>query len=191
MSRGNVYTKLIYRFYEVLILLFILGQTRRLRDVNPGPASTPEEARRRLLRNLSYLCDYEKGGKTTTAIAVQENDEGFIFWVAFNCIDPNNKVTSFLRNVLVEVKRVIHTPSDQRILLEDRFIRSCIEFARSRIHKEIKMLRRSIQDCERRLDLENNSKGWFFDNLRKVVDSFTILLKTTRYCTMGLVTTIP
>ncbi|KAK7746077.1 hypothetical protein SLS62_009537 [Diatrype stigma] len=153
--KGN-YAKLIRRFYESLTLLNILGQARGLRDVNPGRAYTSEERRRRLLRNLSYLCDYNKGGDTTTAIALEEQCDRFSFWVASNSNDANS-MTEFLQRTLAEIKIIIHLPSDQRVLSESAFTQTCIRFAQLRVRKEIKWLTKEIRNCERYLDLNPNS----------------------------------
>lgn len=157
--RGGKYARLIHRFYEALILLNILGKTRGLRDVHPGEAFTLEERRRRLLRNLSYLCDYNKGGDTTTAIALEEQRDRFSFWVASNSSDANDTTIEFLEQILEESKIIIHLPVDQRVHSESGFTRTCIRFAQPRVHKEAKWLTREIRNCERHLDLNDNLEG--------------------------------
>lgn len=158
-SRGDPYVKLIQRFYEALILLNILGQTRGLRDVNFGTISTSEERRRRLLRNLAYLCDYRKGGETTAAIALEEKYDAFTFWLASNTVDSSKQSIAFLEIILAEAKAMIHPPKNQRVHSEDEFTWMCIDFAKSRVKKEIKMLELAIRNCEKRLEFEDNDKG--------------------------------
>lgn len=158
MHRVGDYTKLIHRFFETLILLQVLGQTRRTLDISPREAFTPQERRRRLLDNLAYLCDYDKGGETTAAIGLEEKPDRFIFWVSSNLRGANNKVKDFLAARLDEIK-TIQRHGDERVSLEDRFTQRCIEFAKNRVSKEAKVLQNKIRQCITSLALEGNNEG--------------------------------
>src|SRR5688500_17846751 len=72
--RFDNYQTLIHRFYEPLILLAALGQTRG-HHISKPHATKEQALHRRFLRNLAYVCDYEKGGKTTTAIGLEEKSD--------------------------------------------------------------------------------------------------------------------
>ncbi|RYP78332.1 hypothetical protein DL769_003210 [Monosporascus sp. CRB-8-3] len=156
--RLDPYGRLLHRFFEALILLHVLGQTRGRHDTYPGDVFTPQEKRRRLLCNLAYLCDYDKGGPTTSAIGIEDGPDQFIFWVASNANGSSSKILIFLRNTLVEAKTVIRLDGDRRLVLEDNFTQRCIEFAERRVKKEAKMLCKAIDEAaEKYLDLERNS----------------------------------
>jgi hypothetical protein len=69
------------RFYEAAVLLIVLSKSQRDHiDEDPlGLAAEPSdlvnsyEIRRNFLKQLAYICDSEKGGDTTTAIAEELN----------------------------------------------------------------------------------------------------------------------
>ncbi|RYP52747.1 hypothetical protein DL768_002176 [Monosporascus sp. mg162] len=156
--RIDKYERLLHRFFEALILLHVLGQTRGKHDKYPGDAFTPQEKRRRLLCNLAYLCDYDKGGPTTSAIGIEDGSNQFIFWVASNANGTSREILKFLRAILVEAKRIIRLDGGRRPALEDNFTRMCIEFAKRRVKKEAKKLWKAIDDAgEKCLDLQPNS----------------------------------
>ncbi|KAI1378159.1 hypothetical protein F4677DRAFT_36696 [Hypoxylon crocopeplum] len=177
--RTDKYLKLLHRFYEPLILLRVLGQTRGPHISSPQDASPTQAARRRLLRNLSYLCDYEKGGTTTSAIGLEETDQCFIFWIASNEARTRQKIVAFLRNMLREIRRINQSENDQNDHSKTEFIHTCIGFARSRVKKEIKLLSRSMKECEQHLDkdkieIDSRLATWLskftLDNSRSVED---------------------
>ncbi|RYP16583.1 hypothetical protein DL765_005044 [Monosporascus sp. GIB2] len=158
--RFDKYSRLLHRFFEALILLHVLGQTRGKHDRYLGDVFTPQEKRRRLLCNLAYLCDYDKGGPTTSAIGIEDGPKQFIFWVASNDNGSSNKVLTFLRTTLAEAKKIIRLSGDRRLVLEDNFTQRCIEFAKLRVRKEAKMLWKAMNEAGKKdLDLERNSKG--------------------------------
>ncbi|KAH7220420.1 uncharacterized protein BKA55DRAFT_528206, partial [Fusarium redolens] len=78
------YQRLIARLYEVLILLWIEQPVQ-------GPQVTVKHdnisltaSRRRLTTGLAYYCDWDKGGRATTSIGIEDSEESSIFWVALN-----------------------------------------------------------------------------------------------------------
>ncbi|KAI1134739.1 hypothetical protein F5Y05DRAFT_421917 [Hypoxylon sp. FL0543] len=154
--RKDKYLKLLCRFYEPLILLAALGKTRGTHTSSPQDTSTTQSKRRRLLRNLAYLCDYEKGGETTSAIGLEENDERFVFWVASNATRPRTRqnIVEFLQRALKQVRAIIASQDGARSKeeLKEQFITKCIEFAEPRVKKEAKLLSNAIGKCEKHLD---------------------------------------
>lgn len=157
--RFNPYIKLIHRFYEPLILLDTLGPTRAPHDRDPREPSTIEERRRRLLRNLSYLCDYSKGGDSTAAIGLQETQSAYVFWIASNSASSDDdKVTTFLKDTLDELRKIVQDPN-ATAHAQREFTRRCIRFAKARIDKEHKQLRKKITECQQYLDLAEDAEG--------------------------------
>ena len=153
--RFEKYGRLIQRFYEPLILLDALGQTRAPHDKDPDEPSTLQERRRRLLCNLSYLCDFAKGGDTTAAIGLEETPNAYVFWLASNTTGSDNKVITFLRDALAEVKKVVQGQT----ATPDEFIERCIKFAKNRVLKEHTRLRKTIEECREYLDLDDDAEG--------------------------------
>ncbi|KAF5877468.1 uncharacterized protein Bfra_001835 [Botrytis fragariae] len=121
--------KLLKRFYEALILLTVFGSNRGSRileeetptdsfdddildidmktsalDVNKKQEMdemSRTKLRRSFTRHLAYLCDYEKGGDSTTAIALQQMDTGrIIYHVAWNKCSRPERGVEFLEKVL-------------------------------------------------------------------------------------------
>ncbi|KAI8944734.1 hypothetical protein F4801DRAFT_172088 [Xylaria longipes] len=136
------YSKLWNRFYEPLILLRVLGQTRG--DHSPR---LQEQPLYRVLNNLSYLCDYDKGGSTTTAIGLEDDPAKYKFWVASNDAKKAAANAKFLKYALSDVKAIITVAERSRTEAAERFICRCLGHAKKRIEKEVKLLRREIQNC--------------------------------------------
>ncbi|KAJ0315631.1 hypothetical protein COL5a_011943 [Colletotrichum fioriniae] len=93
------YTRLLFRLYEALSLLFIIRPIGGPHVVSQLGNYTTQDVRRRFLKNLAFLCDYKKGGSTATAIAVENCYDCYVFWVASN-EGAGDKVVDFLKDVL-------------------------------------------------------------------------------------------
>ncbi|KAI0010792.1 hypothetical protein F4779DRAFT_576130 [Xylariaceae sp. FL0662B] len=159
--RLNPYLRLISRFYEPLVLLRVLGKTRRAHLPGPYDSTPLESKRRRFLRNLSYLCDYEKGGQTTCSIGIEDRPECFNFWVASNKISVVEKMIAFLEPTLKNVKRTIGLGGEKREDGEKKLIHMCIQFAKSRVKKEMKLLitaTEKFKACLERKELETDAE---------------------------------
>lgn len=107
-SSSNKYHKLLSRFYEVSLLLQLLGQSRgdhkpKLHDLNRD-----QSTRRGFLQNLCYICDFDKGGDSCTAIGLEELDTRYRFWVASN--KGTAEITRFLENVLGSLRNIDDLP---------------------------------------------------------------------------------
>jgi len=142
MARDGKYFKLWRRFYEPLILLKILGSTRG--QHSPSLEPTPLH---RFLDNLAYLCDHQKGGNTTSAVAIEDTPERFVFWIASNCPSQCEKSVPFLTYTLVSVRSIADAPSSQQASLTEELVRRCVEFAQARVKKEASMLKKDMSKC--------------------------------------------
>jgi len=84
--------KLQKRFYKAVILLNVLSKSQGDHiDEDPlNLAAEPSdlvnscEIRRNFLKQLAYICDSEKGGDTTAAIAAEQTPQGLVLWIASN-----------------------------------------------------------------------------------------------------------
>lgn len=147
------------RFYEPLILMDVLGKVRKEHDVSK-PFPYPDifrlpikDVRRQFLHDLSYMCDYKKGGDTVTAIGLQKTPQRYIFWVAANT-SPNKKIIPFLKGLLERLQIVSRNenavPNDDEEDEEDEedtLIKMCIHFASKRIKDYCSLLRTLFEEC--------------------------------------------
>jgi len=147
--------KLSRRFYEALVLLAVLGQNRgdRIDEESFESEDDPsgldiKQLRRSFIRHLAYLCDYEKGGDQTTAIALEQTPQRITYWFASNkCPGPasgtKDKAKVFLEDILesaagVQGSRVSEVESDlfekstlfssRRIAFYSQCLRTEVEF---------------------------------------------------------------
>ncbi|RAH65502.1 nucleic acid/nucleotide deaminase domain-containing protein [Aspergillus aculeatinus CBS 121060] len=143
--RLNAYKRLLGRFYEPLFLLRVLGQTRGQHTVgSPGPSS--EQARRRFLRNLAFVCDFAKGGISCTAIGLEDSETCYRFCISSNA--SVDKIVEFAKNVLSHLERfpTLAGGSDER-RYKDELTSFCLNFAISRVKKERQCLFQAIRQC--------------------------------------------
>jgi hypothetical protein len=142
--------RLLSRFYEPLVLLYTLGRTRgeRPRAVMPPQdhfAYLPlTDLRRAFLNDLAYMCDYDKGGETVTAIGVQSTPQKHIFWVASNA-GSKTKIIDFLRSLLTQLMDVSAAPDVAKLAAE--LALQCITFATPRIKKYRSHLKPLLRRC--------------------------------------------
>jgi len=138
--RFDRYMKCLFRLYEPLILLRQLGQARGPRLEASQPRNESETIRRRFLMNLAFMCDYDKGGPTTTALAVEDKTDSYIFWVAVNDPDSESKTINTIERIIGLLRLRLHSTQDQLHATQDQFIKKCINNSQCRIKKERSML---------------------------------------------------
>src|SRR5271170_2025541 len=133
--------KLMMRFYEPLVLQWVLGETRGPHIVCEPLESADAaeldngELRRLFVRSLAYLCDYEKGGATITAVALEETPAGVVFWVAANELNER-KVIPFLRKTLENLVGLDSPAAEGSVAAaEDSIFRDAVEFGKKRLEK--------------------------------------------------------
>jgi len=142
------------RFYEPLVLQYALGQTRGP-HTSSAPVDTQYEEggdhniRRLLVDSLAYFCDYEKGGGTVTAIALETTPTGrVIFWVAANKL--NAKVVPFLRQILNSLAGL--DPNADHSALEERIFEQAVEFGKHRVDTYRRFMELALNECIKVLD---------------------------------------
>lgn len=146
--RLDAYDRLINRFYEPLVLLRALGKTRGQHTTIAEASGDQQQARRQLLDNLAYLCDYDKGGPTTAAVALEEQNDCYVFWVASNDPRIQETVLPFLRSVVDDLHRLTHESNEEH---QRRFAQRCVAFSERRVRKEMGILRHLVQDYNNHL----------------------------------------
>lgn len=141
--------KLLHRFYEPLVLLFALDRVQGdhlYSDNNRLPLDdTPnKDLRRRFLDSLSYICDYQKGGDTITAIGAAASP--LSYYVASNKT-PQTKVKDFLESVFSQLAQVYGMDEEERIKMENVLLESCVRFSEQRIRTYWRFLELSMEEC--------------------------------------------
>ncbi|GAW15711.1 hypothetical protein ANO14919_051300 [Xylariales sp. No.14919] len=139
------YFQLWRRFYEPLVILRILGNTRG--EHSPRPLQ--QTSVHRFLDNLAYLCDYLKGGLTTSAVGLEDAPERFNFWIASNDPQKGEKSAIFLASILRDIRIITDSPAGAKPSLQEKLIHRSIDFAKQRVKKEAKLLMNDISKCMR------------------------------------------
>ncbi|KAI3558697.1 hypothetical protein CABS01_05363 [Colletotrichum abscissum] len=154
--RMEPYARLRYRLYEALLLLFIIRPIVGPHVVSQLGTYTTQDVQRRFFKNLAFLCDYRKGGRTATAIAVENRYDCYVFWVASN-EGAGDKVVDFLEDVL-KTLRMFREPINEldRATAEVALVVRCTAFASDRLRQEARILRNSARKC--RLSLEDSDE---------------------------------
>lgn len=156
--------RLLYRFYEPLVLLHVLDPNGEQR-ISPCPSEdlvAPRlelrELRRNFLEQLAYICDYVKGGDTVTAMALEAQPSGVTYWVSSNT-QPSQKTISFLQGILDTLKSLAFSHAENRNIEEDRIIQRCISFNRKRLKKYRNFLQKFLQRCLENLKSSEELEG--------------------------------
>lgn len=155
---------LLKRFYEALAILAILGKNRGERTKEEPLQSDQERHgdRRAFLRHLSYLCDYEKGGDTATAIALEETPQGVVYWFASNKNAPEKSqdVTKmFLQHILGRLQQSGATKSVSTEDIETEMFTKCVKFSSKRISEYVKILRSKLDFLLADIDIFEQDQG--------------------------------
>ncbi|KAF5634671.1 hypothetical protein F52700_5864 [Fusarium sp. NRRL 52700] len=143
--RLDKYTRILSRLFEFLALFHILKRVNGPHTI-PRPPTDLQGIRRRFLSNLCFFCDYQKGGKTTTSIALESLANGVVFWIASN-VSPNDRVITFLSTVLETLRSEPNSTEAERETLIATLTARYIQFATPRLRKERGMLNRSTRFC--------------------------------------------
>jgi hypothetical protein len=157
--------KLLRRFYEALVLLRVLGQVQGERfdgeafEDNNVDRMQAVELRRKVMYNLCVMCDFQKGGDSVTAIAMECLPSGPCYWIGVNgCL---KKIKALLNEVLglLQGQRFPTEPNT----LEDRLFQKFVLFQRPRIKEYWRLLQRGIESELYRVQLSpqshNSSNG--------------------------------
>ena len=132
--------RLLYRFYEPLVLLRILNAAHGAGEVelpvDPGSRSF-QLIWRSFLDNLSWLCDNTHGGETVSSVPAQELPEGNTFWL----VSRYGQSLSLLQWVLGELQAVRGRPDSERIDFEGRIAVKSVYFSKDKINTYARFLR--------------------------------------------------
>lgn len=155
--RFDPYEKLLYRFFEAIFLLSLLGNTRGPHLTTVFNPASLISIRRRFLKNLAFLCDGLKGGESTTSIAVQDRPDCYVFWVSSNQ-GPSDTALDFLRSVLEDIKAFLRSSQNDRESVEDNLIRRCVESSVKRMRNQARSLVNHARRCRELLSEESTDE---------------------------------
>ncbi|RKL41739.1 hypothetical protein BFJ72_g5079 [Fusarium proliferatum] len=148
--RLDKYDKILSRLFENLALFHILKGIDGPHMITAHAPTDVRGFRRRFLKNLCFICDYRKGGDTTTSIALESQTNEVILWVAAN-FTPHNNVILFLDDILQQLQRDPKGTEEERERLRKKLTKKCVDFAAPRLKKECKLLLRATRYCEKYL----------------------------------------
>lgn len=123
--------RLLHRFYEPLVLLRILEPTR-LGHTVLSKSDNLTRRRRECLDHLSSVVDYEPGGETVAAIAMEATPTGVKYWLSTN-ERSMNKSSSHLAWILCELGPAHSFSAEQLAALELKITKHCITFSRKKL----------------------------------------------------------
>jgi hypothetical protein len=158
--------RLMMRFYEPLVLQHVLDPTRGSHiqceplDSLDGSELDNCKLRRSFLNSLAYICDFEKGGATVTAIALEMRPAGVVFWVAAN-ENVKDKVVLCLRGILQNLAAL---ESVSMATVEEGTFRSAVELGMPRVKAYWRFMQEPLNKCLKVLESEQ-SKGELIDLL--------------------------
>lgn len=163
------------RSYEPLVLLYTLGSTDEdyIHTMLPTEEDTlylpPKTTMRKFLEDIAYVCDYDIGHDTVTAIGMQSSSQKNILWIASNS-PPARQIISFVNARLNDVKQISTAVGiDQRTRTE-KFIETCVEFAAPQIEDEMSRLLAAFQRCKTYLEEHHQDEGESIHNYCSLFD---------------------
>ena len=159
VPRLDKYNALIHRLFEILILSDILKKVHGSHSTVNHDLSSITGVRRRFLKNLSFICDYDKGGRTTSTVAVEERIDCCVIWVSSN-EGAGPKVVNFLESALSRLRAISNSAENENTGHDAALAQQCVSFVSNRIWKEWKLLTNSAKKCFDLLD-DNNETGMY------------------------------
>lgn len=162
--------KLFKRFYESLVLLHTLDPYNGDRIPSSGfideegLGDSDTDLRRRFVTYLAYVCDYDTGGDTTTAIAPQETNQKIVYWIAANrnpSLSKTPSVSDFVKAILRDLRYLSNNngTSDVKAEKQRELASRCVEFGYQRINGYLNRLRTQLDICLKALDRRHSVRG--------------------------------
>jgi hypothetical protein len=156
--RFDPHQRQLSRFYEPLVLLYTLGSTRgehtsAVLSAQENISQLPlQELRRSFLSELAYICDFDKGGDTVTAIGLESNPQKYVLWVASNSC-PRKKIVPFLESLLAKLRDTSAAAAPITPDGANNIAMECIGFATPRIKKYRSLLSPLLGKCQAYLSI--------------------------------------
>lgn len=158
--------KLVKRFYEPLVLLEVLDTTQGDRIPQQTFESEDHETRdkvterRTILNHLATVCDFDKGGLTVTALALERLPAGPAYWIS-SPSKLESKIVPFLHQTLRKLLAFVTEdagPMGQRDMERELF-QDFTRFCMLRLLKTWKIMQKLVDEEIEQTD----SEGRFAD----------------------------
>ncbi len=133
------HTTSLAQFYEALIIFSLLGPS-----TTPARKPRPKSPWHEFLDHLSWLCDFECGGKTVTSLGVQEATSGPVFWMAMNT-RLRKRAVDHLKSVLSELSRLCYDPETEVREVQSSILSKSVIISRKKVDHYKKCLTRSVR----------------------------------------------
>lgn len=167
-------------FRERITLLEILQYKHVPLDPALAPRSevvTRDPTWQVFLNQLSWLCDYDKGGDSTSSIGVERTPEGPKYWLAAHS-DIKRKGFKHLKKVLGKLNELTTLPLDKQRPVCDRLLKDSIEFSERKFNNYEKSLKTAIHFAQMSLNQKEDSLGMFAPHTEYLLDHPVMLTFT-------------
>jgi hypothetical protein len=157
----NMNGKLLRRFYEPLVLLKVLDPTRgahRPDLITERGLDGKSKLWRDYLDQLSFICDFDKGGDTVTAVAAQQTNQAPIYWLASNS-NSREKARDHLIWIFACLDRLYASSPISTAQLQDEITARCIDLSSDRIKTYLTCLLQAIRKVKRTTKELMNHEG--------------------------------
>ncbi|KAF3287501.1 hypothetical protein TWF970_007221 [Orbilia oligospora] len=152
----QVSPKLWKRFYEPLVLLSAYGKSQGPHFKSTGDetfcSDDNRDLKKQFLDQLAYVCDYETGGDTVTAIAVEDGPE-LKYWVAANT-DKSSTILPYISSILASLETVFEAPEEHILAVQAQITDRVIQFCSDRLRLYKSRLRSAALGCIKKLQSE-------------------------------------
>lgn len=152
---ADMHQHLELQLYQNLLLLLALNKPQAEKaNTSPRSKQLPKDARRSFLDAVAYICDYEKGGRTCTAAALNGTSMNRILWLTVNQQSQGHRQTKpkkHVEDVLSAIMKSTRGPND----VSDDLLHRVIRPSRSRIELYRRMALTACEECIKNVvDLE-------------------------------------
>ncbi|KAL8686704.1 MAG: hypothetical protein Q9218_006924, partial [Villophora microphyllina] len=131
--------------------LLLLSTLNKAQDAKPKAMhrdkNDPKAIRRSFLDAVAYICDYEKGGKTCTAAALQNSDSQLTLWLTANPrsrLHKENPPERHIAKVFVAIKEI---PVAANVYVPGEFVKVVQRSSSSRLELYRTQACKACQQC--------------------------------------------
>ncbi|KAK5173721.1 uncharacterized protein LTR77_002402 [Saxophila tyrrhenica] len=151
MHRSDPVERLRHRFYEPLLFLWMLNPARGPTFVQPTinqPSHDFFSQWREFLDCLSWMCDFNHGGKTVSAVAGERTVDGTRFWLA----SKHESALPHLRDILEKLQLMRMSNPNEMVATARAISESSIALSGDKIKNYCRELSRRLGTIEERDD---------------------------------------
>jgi len=173
----DAYDAILDTFRERIILLEILQYKHSPLEPALAPrfeVVTRDPTWQVFLNQLSWLCDFDKGGDSTSSIAVEGTPAGPKYWLAAN-FDKKKEGVQHLREVLRMLSKLETLPPEKHRPIGNRILKDSIDFSERKFSHYEKSLKTAIHFAGKSINWEEHSLGTLAPQIPQAFDNNAIL----------------